>query len=75
MVTRSEPLSIIRQCDLLDLPRSTFHHVPKPIAEADLELMKLIDLCHTELPFYGSRVMIDWLSDEGHRSTANGYSA
>jgi len=66
MVTRTEPLSIIRQCDLLDLPRSTFYHVPKPISEADLELMKLIDRCHMELPFYGSRRMVDWLGDEGH---------
>ncbi len=66
MVTRTEPLSIIRQCDLLDLPRSTFYHVPTPVSEADLELMKLIDRCHMGLPFYGSRRMVDWLGDEGH---------
>jgi putative transposase len=57
MVTRTDPLSIIRQCDLLDLPRSTFYHVPKPISEADLELMKLIDRCHMELPF---SVAVEW---------------
>jgi len=66
MVTRTEPLSIIRQCELLDLPRSTFYHVSTPVSEADLELMKLIDRCHMELPFYGSRRMVDWLGDEGH---------
>ena len=66
MVTRTEPLSIIRQCELLDLPRSTFYHVPTPVSEADLELMKLIDRCHLELPFYGSRRMVDWLGDEGY---------
>ena len=66
MVTRTEPLSIIRQCDLLDLPRSTFYHGPKPVSEADLELMRLIDRCHMELPFYGSRRIVDWLGDEGH---------
>ena len=66
MVTRTEPLSIIRQCELLDLPRSTFYHVPTPVSEADLELMKLIDRCHMKLPFYGSRRMVDWLGDEGH---------
>ncbi len=66
MVTRTEPLSIIRQCELLDLPRSTFYHVPNPVSEADLELMKLIDRCHMELPFYGSRRIVDWLGDEGH---------
>ena len=49
MVTRTEPLSIIRQCELLDLPRSTFYHVPTPVSEADLELMKLIDRCHMNM--------------------------
>ena len=66
MVMRTEPLPIIRQCDLLTLPRSTFYHVPKPVSEKDLELMKLIDRCHTELPFYGSRRIVTWLDDEGH---------
>ncbi len=65
MVTRTEPLSIIRQCELLDLPRSTFYHAPKPVSEADLALMKLIDRCHMELPFCGSRQMVDWPGDEG----------
>jgi len=55
MVTRPGPVSIIRQCELLDLPLSTFYHIPKPFSETDLALMKLIDRCHMELPFYGSR--------------------
>ena len=75
MVTRTEPLSIIRQCDLLDLPRSTFYYVPKPISEIDLELIKLIDRCHMELPFCSSRRMVDWLGNEITWSSANGVSA
>jgi len=66
MMTRTEPLSIIRQCELLDLSRSTFYHVPKPFSEADLALMKLIDRCHMELPFYRSRRIVDWLDNEGY---------
>lgn len=62
----SESLPITRQCELLDLPRSTFYHVPQQVSERDLELMRLIDRCHTELPFYGSRRIKDWLKDEGH---------
>ncbi len=62
----SEPLSITRQCELLDIPRSTFYHAPQPVSEEHLELMPLIDRCHTELPFYGSRRIKDWLKDEGH---------
>ena len=66
MVTREDPLSITRQCELLDIPRSTFYHVPAPGSDADLALMKLIDRCHLELPFYGSRRIVTWLKDEGH---------
>lgn len=64
-MNRAELLSISRQCELLDIPRSTFYHVPQPVSEEDLELMRLIDRCHTELPFYGSRRIKGWLKDEG----------
>lgn len=67
MVTRTEPLSIIRQCELLDLPRSTFYHVPDPVSDDDLQLMRLIDQCHIDLPFYGSRRVRTWLDDEGFK--------
>ena len=66
------PVASARQCELLDLPRSTFYHVPQPVSEEDLELMRLIDRCHMELPFYGSRRIRGWLKDEGIRSTASG---
>ena len=56
-----------RQCALLDLPRSTFYHVPEPVSDADLALMALIDRCHLAHPYYGSRRIRDWLEDEGHR--------
>ena len=65
-MTREDPLSVTRQCELLDIPRSTFYHLPAPVSDADLELMRLIDHCHTELPFYGSRRIVTWLEDEGH---------
>ena len=56
-----------RQCVLLDLPRSTFYHVPKPVSEEELELMALINRCHLKYPFYGSRRIRDWLEDQGRR--------
>ena len=67
MVDRTDPLPVSRQCALLDLPRSTFYHVPKPVTEEELGLMALIDRCHLAHPFYGSRRIRDWLEDEGHR--------
>ena len=67
MVDKKNPLSVARQCSLLALPRSTFYHTPKPVTAEELELMKLIDRCHLEKPFYGSRRVRDWLEDRGHK--------
>jgi putative transposase len=67
MVDRKDPLPVTRQCALLDLPRSTFYHVPKPVSDEEFELMALIDRCHLKHPFYGSRRIRDWLEDQGHR--------
>ncbi len=67
MVDWKDPLPMTRQCALLDLPRSTFYHVPRPVSEEELELMALIDRCHLKHPFYGSRRIRDWLEDHGYR--------
>ena len=67
MVDRKDPLPVTRQCALLDLPRSTFYHVPETVSDEELELMALIDRCHLKYPFYGSRRIRDWLEDQGHR--------
>ena len=64
MVSKEEVLSITRQCQLLDLSRSTYYYAPEPVSEEELELMKLIDQCYLELPFYGSRRVKDWLHDK-----------
>lgn len=65
MVDRKDPLPVVRQCELLDLPRSTFYHAPKPVTEDELELMALIDRCHLKYPFYGSRRIRDCLDEQG----------
>jgi len=66
MVDRKEPLPVAHQCTLLDLPRSTFYHNPKPVTDEELGLMALIDRCHLKHPYYGSRRIRDWLEDQGH---------
>lgn len=66
MVNRTDPLPVRRQCELLDLPRSTFYYQPKPVPEEDLVLMRTIDECHLQRPFYGSRRLRDWLEDLGY---------
>jgi len=64
MVSSQEKLSIVRQCELLDVPRSSFYHAPKQINDEELELMQLIDKCYIDKPFYGTRRIKDWLFDE-----------
>ncbi|MCC5025310.1 MAG: transposase [Candidatus Synoicihabitans palmerolidicus] len=64
--TEHPKLSVARQCELLELPRSTYYHHPKPPKEADLALMKQIDEIYLESPFFGSRQMTRWLQREGH---------
>ena len=59
MIDRMSLLSVTRQCELLDLPRSTFHHVPKPVSDAEVEVMALMDRCHLKHPLYGSRRIRD----------------
>ena len=65
MVSRKDPVPLTRQCQLLALSRSTFYYQAKQAPEGDLELMRLIDECHLERPFYGSRRIRDWLEDRG----------
>lgn len=47
-------ISIIRQCELLDISRSNYYYQPKPINPRELNLMKNIDEIYTEFPYYGS---------------------
>ena len=62
-------LSVNRQCELLDLPRSSYYRcVAKKEDKAEgLAMMRLIDELYTKHPFYGTRKMRDHLRREGHR--------
>jgi putative transposase len=58
-------LSICRQCELLDLNRSTYYLPPATESEENLRLMRLIDRQYLETPFYGSRKMAESLNRAG----------
>jgi putative transposase len=62
---RHKALSIRRQCDLLDLPRSTFYYLPATESKENLRLMRLLDKQYLKTPFWGSRNMTTWLRQEG----------
>ncbi len=55
--TDSASPSMRRQCELLDLCRSSIYYDPIPESEENLLLMKEIDRLHLEYPFYGKRRM------------------
>ncbi len=63
MVNRELDLPVTRQCQLLELPRSSFYYRHRDVAPDDLELMGQIDRCHLQHPYYGSRRIRDWLED------------
>lgn len=66
MVSRSHPdLSVVAQCALLEVPRSTLYHRPMPVDPEDLALLKRIDVIYTKWPFYGSRRLLVELRGEG----------
>ena len=62
-MSAEEALSVSCQCELLDLPRSSYYYVPEPVNDEELALMKLIDQCYLDLPFYGTRRIKEWLWD------------
>ena len=50
-------LSIRRQCELLDLNRSSYYYEPTSESEENLAVMREIDRLYTQHPFLGYRVM------------------
>lgn len=48
-------LSVRRQCELLNLDRSTFYYQPRTETRANLELMRAIDEVYLKRPYFGSR--------------------
>jgi len=59
-------ISISRQCELLDLPRSSYYYHSDRDDSFNELLMKLIDEKYTKAPFYGVPRMTVWLRLLGH---------
>jgi len=59
-------LSIVQQCELLGLARSSYYYEPVPESEENLHLMRLLDEQYTRTPFYGTRKMTAWLHTQGY---------
>ena len=60
-----QALSVVAQCRLLKIARSTLYYRPVPISEDDLGLMRRMDELYLAAPFYGSRRMTAVLRGAG----------
>ena len=68
VVDREHPsLSLVHQCALLGVSRSSIYYRPRAASEEDLYLVGEIDRQYLETPFYGSRRMKAWLERRGVR--------
>ena len=56
-------LSILRQCELLDLARSSYYHKPAEESELNLQIMRLIDEQYMNEPSWGVPRMTGRLRD------------
>jgi putative transposase len=60
-------LSVFRQCQLLNVNRSTWYYQPVPISEEELAIMKRLDELYTAHPFLGVRKLTVLLAQNGYR--------
>lgn len=68
LIGPDEQTSVRRQCELLDVSRSSVYYVPVEPDPEELELMRRIDEIHLEFPFYGSRSIARELRGKGYRT-------
>ena len=65
MIDREHDLPLTRQAALLKLSRSGLYYRPRPVAPADLAVMRRLDELHLDYPFAGSWMLRDLLRGEG----------
>jgi putative transposase len=64
----TEGISLVRQCELAMVTRSTVYAVHQPVEmdDGDLLLCRLLDEEYTKRPFYGTRRMVAFLKQAGY---------
>jgi len=66
MIDRTHELPIVRQCQILELARSTAYYQATPVSPDELALMRRIDELHLEHPFGGARMLSTMLKRAGN---------
>src|SRR5207253_8221384 len=67
MIAPAHDLAIAKQAKALNISRGSVYYLPRPVAEADLAIMRRLDGLHLEFPFAGSRMLRGLLAAEGCR--------
>lgn len=66
-VSVDDELSVVAQCQLAGIARSTVYvGKVEEVDEFELLLLRLLDEEYTRHPFYGSRKMVVWLGNQGY---------
>ncbi len=66
LIDHADPaLSVVAQCRLLKVARSTLYYQPVPVSPDDLAVMRRMDELYLAFPFYGSRRMAAVLRRDG----------
>jgi putative transposase len=66
MIEKEAEVSVVKQCELLGLNRSSLYYQAVPTDAEELVLMRRIDELHLKLPFAGSRRMVSELAARGY---------
>jgi len=68
MIEPDSSLSLVRQCQLMSVSRSSYYFTGKGESRLNLSLMRLIDEQFLETPWYGSPDVTRWLKRAGYRA-------
>ena len=67
IIDRAQALPLTKQCQLVEVSRSSIYYQPVLVSDEDQALMRIIDKIHLKRPFLGSRRIRDELIDLGHQ--------
>ena len=65
MIDKEAQLSVVKQCQLLGVNRSSLYYQQASASDGDLAVMRLLDEIHLTRPFLGSRRLVDELAERG----------
>jgi putative transposase len=62
-----QELSIVKQCSLLGLNRSSFYYAPVRESDENLQILRCLDEQYLKTPFWGARKLIRELAKQGYK--------